>query len=591
MPSLSTDIVGRVERLPLRPSADNSLMPLFEAVHNALHAVDDRFKDNSPTEGRIKVTVQRADFADEKSAVTGFVIEDNGIGLDKDNYNSFLRPDSRHKAGRGGKGIGRLGWLKVFAIIEVDSTYEQDGILLHRSFDFRLTDEEQVVPCAPRPATPAMTGTSITLRDYKGSFIGRCPTDPEVILQKLASHFLLYVIADKPVTIQVEDGSKIIKLADFYAEHIRSSDLDTPTLVLETEPEPQEFVIRHLRVAKKFRPPKGYNRLLMFGNDRAADEAGLDAAMGLMMLAGDEVYIGCAASPYLDRHVNSERTGFTLSTEELGAIRRQLLPYVTKFLRDQVDKVAEEKRRTAVALIQAYPQFMFIQDDIESFITELKPGVKRTEDVFLEMARKRYRRQGTVNRLEGEIKKGAMSAQIEASIQAYQGMISVDQKGVLAEYVMRRKAVLDLFDHLREYEDPEKERSHREAALHSLICPMETDSRKLEFEDHNLWMVDDRLAFFAYFASDKRLKAYVDSSSIERPDIAFFYDTCFAWRGEGEASNTIVLVEFKRPNRDDYTGNDNPVRQIGDYVRYLQTSNNIVDAMGKKGFLAILGGL
>ena len=148
------------------------------------------------------------------------------------------------------------------------------------------------------------------------------------------------------------------------------------------------------------------------------------------------------------------------------------------------------------------------------------------------------------------------SAQIEASIQAYQGMISVDQKGVLAEYVMRRKAVLHLFDHLREYEDLDKERAHREAALHSLICPMGTDSSKLEFDDHNLWMVDDRLAFFAYFASDKRLKTYVDSPSIERPDITFFYDTCFAWRGEGEASNTIVLVEFKRPNRDDYTGND-----------------------------------
>ena len=207
--------------------------------------------------GRVKVTVLRADFTDEKSAVTGFIIEDNGIGLDKDNYNSFMRPDSRHKVARGGKGIGRLGWLKVFFTIEVDSTYEQDSILLHRSFDFRLTDEDQVVPCGPRPTTPVTTGTSITLRDYKGSFIGRCPSDPEVILQKLASHFLLDVIADNPVTILVEDGSKIIKLADFYAEHIRSSDLDTLELVLDTEPEPQEFVIRHLRVAKKILADEG----------------------------------------------------------------------------------------------------------------------------------------------------------------------------------------------------------------------------------------------------------------------------------------------------------------------------------------------
>lgn len=111
MPSLTTDIIGRVERLPLRPSADNSLMPLFEAVHNALHAVDDLYLKDVSANGRIKVTVLRKDFAVEKSEVTGFIVEDNGIGLDDANYASFLKPDSRHKAGRGGKGIGRLGWL------------------------------------------------------------------------------------------------------------------------------------------------------------------------------------------------------------------------------------------------------------------------------------------------------------------------------------------------------------------------------------------------------------------------------------------------------------------------------------------------
>ena len=43
MTDLSPDFVGRVERLSLRPTSDNALMPLFEAVSNSLHAVDDRF--------------------------------------------------------------------------------------------------------------------------------------------------------------------------------------------------------------------------------------------------------------------------------------------------------------------------------------------------------------------------------------------------------------------------------------------------------------------------------------------------------------------------------------------------------------------
>jgi hypothetical protein len=583
MPSLTTDIVGRVERLPLRPSADNSLMPLFEAVHNALHAIDDLYLKDASAKGRGKVTVLRKDFAVEKSEVAGFIVDDNGIGLDDANYASFLKPDSRHKVGRGGKGIGRLGWLKVFSTIEIDSTYAGADGPVKRSFNFRLSEDEQIViRNPPRLVCPEPNGTRITLRDYKGSFIGRCPTDPEAILQKLASHFLLYVVADQPISVVVEDGSRAITLAQYYGDFIGANDLDEVDVTIEMEEKPHKFEMRHLRVAKKFKPAKGFNRMLLFGNDRAADESGLDASLGITMLNGEEVYIGCVSSPYLDKHVNSERTGFILSADELIAIRQQLMPKVREFLQAQVDEMSKEKRRTTQSLIQSYPQFLYIRDEMESFITTLRPGAKSNEDVFVEMARNRYRRQGKITRLGSEIsKKGAMTAEIEASIGAYQGMVSMDQKGVLAEYVMRRKAVLDLFDYLREFDDRDAELAHKEAALHSLICPMGSDSTKMDFEDHNLWMVDDRLAFFAYFSSDRRMQSYVDVDGKERPDITFFYDTCFAWRGEGEASNTVVLIEFKRPNRNNYNGNDNPVRQIGDYVEKLKTSNTVTDARGR----------
>jgi hypothetical protein len=170
-------------------------------------------------------------------------------------------------------------------------------------------------------------------------------------------------------------------------------------------------------------------------------------------------------------------------------------------------------------------------------------------------------------------KMGQMSAQIDETVAKYREMVSVDQQGVLAEYVLRRKSVLDLFDSLQEYKNIEDKRRYLEAALHSLICPMGVDSSKMEFEQHNLWMVDDRLAFFAYFNSDRQLSAYTDIASKERPDIAFFYDTCFAWRGEGEESNTVVLIEFKMPGRDNYNGNDNPIRQVSDYVQKLRAGN------------------
>jgi hypothetical protein len=228
--------------------------------------VDDRYGEKAGTEGRVKVTVLREDFAEEKSHVSGFIIEDNGIGLDEDNYRSFLRPDSRHKIGRGGKGIDRLGWLKVFSVIEIDSTYDSQDGLVKRSFDFRLTDEEQVATRDARPACPLPPGTRVALRDFKAPFLHKCPTDPEVILQKLASHFLLHVVSDTPVPIIVEDGSKQVTLAAYYSEQVTASDIDE--VELKPDDEPQTFVIQHLKVSRKFRPARGYNRMLLFGNTR-----------------------------------------------------------------------------------------------------------------------------------------------------------------------------------------------------------------------------------------------------------------------------------------------------------------------------------
>lgn len=122
-------------------------MPMFEAVSNSLHAIDDRFAESAREKGRIDIEVLRKDPIDTASQVVGFVVSDNGIGLNEDNFKSFLRPNSRHKIDRGGKGVGRLDWLKIFNEIKVDSAYEVEAgasKLEERAFDFVLAEEEQV---------------------------------------------------------------------------------------------------------------------------------------------------------------------------------------------------------------------------------------------------------------------------------------------------------------------------------------------------------------------------------------------------------------------------------------------------------------
>ena len=53
--------------------------------------------------------------------ITSFTVTDNGAGFNDDNFNAFLTLDTDHKIDKGGRGIGRLLWLKAFQRVDVAS--------------------------------------------------------------------------------------------------------------------------------------------------------------------------------------------------------------------------------------------------------------------------------------------------------------------------------------------------------------------------------------------------------------------------------------------------------------------------------------
>jgi hypothetical protein len=72
--NLESDIIGRVNRLALRPSEKNALMPLMEAVSNSVHSITDLYGTDS-AKGQIIVRLIRQD--DQPAGrVVGFDVED-----------------------------------------------------------------------------------------------------------------------------------------------------------------------------------------------------------------------------------------------------------------------------------------------------------------------------------------------------------------------------------------------------------------------------------------------------------------------------------------------------------------------------------
>ena len=99
---------------------------------------------------------------------------------------------------------------------------------------------------------------------------------------------------------------------------------------------------------------------------------------------------------------------------------------------------------------------------------------------------------------------------------------------------------------------------------------MRTTSDDVPFEQQNLWIIDERLTYHSFLSSDKPLKNLepIDNLSGSRPDILIF-DRPLAFGADDQPLSSIVVVEFKRPDRDDYRDED-PISQVYRMIREVR---------------------
>jgi hypothetical protein len=98
-----------------------------------------------------------------------------------------------------------------------------------------------------------------------------------------------------------------------------------------------------------------------------------------------------------------------------------------------------------------------------------------------------------------------------------------------------------------------------------LVFPMHSTNADIPYNEQNLWMIDERLTYHSFIASDKQLRTLemLKTKSALRGDIVIFDEKIlFAdTNPELHPINSITTIEFKRPGRDDYTDTDNPLAQ------------------------------
>lgn len=593
--SMETNLQGRLRNTSL-PS-NHGLLPVFEAVINSIHAIEEA--KLSSEDGRITVEIIRDkqdtfDFdsvpkkrgPDAQKDILGFKVTDNGVGFTDPNMKSFLTLDSEYKANTGGRGVGRLLWLKAFKRADVKSIYiGNDGKLKLRTFKFSASSGVSEEKSSEAPPGTKMT-TCIHLDGFGNRFREASYKTTRAIANSLFEHCLWYFVCEGGApSIVVKDVDESIMLDDIYEEHMVSS-AKTECIPVKDK----NFDLTHI----KLRANSLHSHVIAFcAAKRLVKEESLTGKIPglygrLIDNTGEFVYACYVTSSFLDETVRSERTGFDIMenpgelfaqteisfSEIRDAVIAKVSEHLSKYLeenktkaRDHVEKFVSLKAPRYRPILSRIPEDKLIIDpnisDKELDLT-LHKHLAEIEESLLAAGHDIM-----------DLKVNEDILDYQKRLQEYLRTAEDIKKSDLANYVSHRRVILDILE--KAIQRDQSGRYAREDLIHGLIMPMRKDSTEVTFEGLNLWLLDERLTFHDYLASDKTIASMpiTESESAKEPDICSLYvmdNPILVSEEERPPFASLTIVEIKRPMRNDASEGEekDPIEQSLGYLQRIR---------------------
>ncbi|MFM0363084.1 ATP-binding protein [Paraburkholderia sediminicola] len=557
--------------------------PIVEVVVNAIEAIEEA----RTNDGLIRLKVRRSsqqemDLEEGDSKIIDVLVEDNGIGFTDENRMSFDTLYSDRKMQKGGKGFGRFTCLRYFDDVRIDSTYI-GGELRRRQFEMGKKNELIVDERISDPVQAA-TGTTITLASER---TGKLPRRLASLARGLVELLLPYFSTNGYVCPRIElsemDGAGLIVLNDYIDSPgaiVHEVSLPVATFSLQGTVEARTFFVR---VFKFLSPQNKVSKLSLVAHKREVTEASL---AGYIPEFADEFvedpggdqsrrrnYIlkAYVFGQYLDDNVLLERGSFSFQKDSdliLGISQAQIEVQAAELTKaavlEQVVTRQERKRERLRQYVENQaPWYKPLMKSVDA--STLSSAATETEmDALLH--REQFKREVRIREDVVALLSSDDPNQIRQRARDLVDKVSETSKNELVHYVALRRQVLELFKRSLELTSDGSYLS--EGAVHDVIFPTKTDSLDIGYESHNLWILDERLTFTTYLASDTPL----NGGNTERPDIIAF-DHPVAFRAENAASNPVTIFEFKRPGRDDFvnpSSKEDPVDQVVRYVNALR---------------------
>lgn len=558
-------------------TGEDVLLPMLECVVNSIISLQQ--SPLPPNERKIQIQIIREGLpkiltTENLKIISDFKIIDNGVGFNDKNYNSFKTPFSQVNIEYGCKGIGRFTVLAAYKNYNINSNYKENGLWHKRSFSFSTDKEIQVIEDSPSHIEEWKTVVHIS-KGINPELIDVSALSISHISEKIMQHCFIYYLNNTLPHIEIYDiESKTVEVINELFEKV-SKDNERSFQINE-----ETFKFYITKTGKEGNRKNNY--LHYCANNRTVgNPKNLKLINSIfsypVLISGNSYYLDIyLVSDFLNRKVYKTRNGFNIPKdyENLLFADRSLITFQSidenvssilenlynDYVRYAKEKNIEQVKSYISNKAPRYNSFLNNEDILNAIPANL------TEDKLEEHLYKVSfnARKSVENKIDTFIKNKAINEDaINAIIDDIKTKTAYDVDS-LADYMTRRKAIINLFD---KFLDADENGQYKlEEDIHKLIFPLGLSNNDLHYENHNLWLLDERFITYKFIASDKSITSYTQIKSSKEPDLLlldkpkmFDNPISFGDKVSGEISS-MVIFEFKRPGGIAHQKNKNDFR-------------------------------
>ncbi|CAM3223322.1 hypothetical protein [Moritella viscosa] len=590
---MQIDVKGKVKNLTLSPN--DRLVPVFEAIVNSIQATrKDNKADLTVTAFRQATQEVLHDEDRRFQQIESFEIVDYGDGFNQKNYQSFKTAESTHKSNLGCKGVGRFTWLKAFETVEVESIYLEGESMKKLTFGFSVDDVDFESEKFTDAVQSEKVRTKVSLKEIQDPYRSKLPKDLDSIASEIIEHCLIYFLEDKIKSFKLlgDCGESIDLLVLFktsYSNEIKQEDFSIGSNTFKAH------FFKNIKINKQKN-----HKVFLCADSRSVRGYTLKEYEENIPPIFEDIggikfnYSIYVTSSYLDQYVNQERTGFRIAEKvdlcdededspAINTIIIELMVYGRTVFEPFLEPMYAKHREMIERYVNhAGYEYRHIIKNRPLWLNKIPFDLSDEKlDLELHKLNRNYEIElkQEAQRLKDELKHSKIKdyPAYKKSLQKYTEDLNEVGKSNLAKYIVHRKAVIDALEFSLEFQDNDK--YALEDTVHDIIMAIRSTSD--DVQEHNLWLIDERMAYHKHLASDKSFKSVTDIDSKERPDLLVFNNPVVYGDDKRETS-TAIIVEFKRPMRDNYKDSDNPIDQVTGYVLKLRKPDQIKDDRGRE---------